>query len=246
MAAHGWSWLGFGLLAATGSQAAEHTVVLSGLSFSPSQLTIQAGDTVRWENRGGCHDVTADDGSFGSGPTSCANFVFSRQFDQPGAFGYHCTPHGAPGAGMFGRILVEAAAPTVTVINRAIDGSWFNPATSGQGFLIETYPPDRVFSMAWFTWTAEGGYDWYVGVGSFEDNIAELDVFRSSGGRFNDPAPVDSVDVGDATFTLRSCSEATFDFVISDPPVSGSIPLTRILPAGPECVPGTGGTTSNR
>ncbi len=38
-----------------------------GNSFSPADVTIQAGDSVRWTNGAGSHNVQSDDGSFSSG-----------------------------------------------------------------------------------------------------------------------------------------------------------------------------------
>ena len=59
-------------------QAATHTVqVLDPRSFSPNDLTIEVGDTVRWVNAAGgnLHDVTADDFSFAS--VTASSFDFS-------------------------------------------------------------------------------------------------------------------------------------------------------------------------
>ena len=47
--------------------ATTHDVVVGNNFFSPNNLTIEVGDTVRWTNNaGGSHDVTADDNSFAS------------------------------------------------------------------------------------------------------------------------------------------------------------------------------------
>jgi plastocyanin len=222
-----------GLLAAP-LQAAVHEVVLSGLSFTPSQLTIAVGDTVRWRNQSGFHDVVADDGSFRSGPPSAAGFVFERTFTTPGTFGYYCSVHGSPGEGMIGRIVVQGSAGAAPAIGRGLNGSWFNPATDGQGFLFEA-SADGVFTFAWFTWGDNGSYDWLTGAGAYRGNVATLSVTRSRGGRFNDPAPVSFGSAGSATFTLESCTRGRFEFTLTDPPRSGSIMLQKLLPAGPEC-----------
>lgn len=87
-----------------------HIVTVGDSFFSPSNLTIQAGDTVRWTNGAGgmLHDVTADDGSFAS--QTASSFTFEVTFDTPGEFRYYCSVHGAPGgAGMSGTITVEGA-----------------------------------------------------------------------------------------------------------------------------------------
>lgn len=221
------------LLACAPLQAAVHEVVLSGLSFTPSQLTIAVGDTVRWRNQSGFHDVVADDGSFRSGSPTASAFVFEHTFTTAGTFGYFCSVHGSPGQGMIGRIVVEAASGGPQ-IGRGLNGSWFNPATDGQGFLFEA-TVDGVFTFAWFTFGDNGSYDWFTGAGEYRGNVATLSITRTRGGRFNDPAPVTFSSAGTATFTLESCTRGRFDFSLTDPARSGSITLQKLLPAGPEC-----------
>lgn len=101
--------------------ADEHFVdVNPGLTFSPSSLTIQVGDTVTWTNRGGTHNVEADDGSFrcangcdgdgagGNGSASAAAWSFSLTFNDPATIRYFCEVHGGPnGVGMSGVLRVE-------------------------------------------------------------------------------------------------------------------------------------------
>ncbi len=53
------------VLAATRAHAADHQVTISGFAFSPSTLTVSAGDTVTFTNEDGApHTATARDGSF--------------------------------------------------------------------------------------------------------------------------------------------------------------------------------------
>ena len=49
-----------------GVYSATHEVTVGNNFFSPNDLTIQVGDTVRWTNNAGFHDVTADDFSWAS------------------------------------------------------------------------------------------------------------------------------------------------------------------------------------
>lgn len=94
------------VLGLTGAaEAADHEVLLVGMSFQPSQLTIQKGDRVTWRNTGGLHNVRARDGSFTSGQPSTALFTFSHTFDEAGAFEYFCQVHDL--MGMNGRINVQ-------------------------------------------------------------------------------------------------------------------------------------------
>lgn len=87
-----------------------YDVSLANFSFSPSQLTIKVGDTVRWTNNGGLHSVVADDNSFTSGAASSSNWVYEHTFTSTGSNPYYCSVHGGPGGvGMSGVITVQAA-----------------------------------------------------------------------------------------------------------------------------------------
>ena len=88
--------------------------------FKPETVTITAGQTVRWENRGKKdeHNVTddaklADDAKDVSMPTGASPFhsgkikpgdSFEQQFDVPGTYDYVCVPHKE--LGMKGRVVV--------------------------------------------------------------------------------------------------------------------------------------------
>lgn len=84
-------------------------------AFAPGQQDILPGDTIEWENVSERrHTVTADDGSFDSGDLFGGQ-KFTRTFDSPGTFTYHCTVHD----GMTGEINVRpvtlGALPTAPV-----------------------------------------------------------------------------------------------------------------------------------
>lgn len=88
------------------------TVSVADNSFQPQSLTITAGDTVVWTNNGSNpHTSTSDTGLWDSGTLSPGQ-TFSRVFDTPGTFPYHCAFH--QGLGMVGTITVQAAAPAAT------------------------------------------------------------------------------------------------------------------------------------
>ncbi len=87
-----------------------HDIAVANFSFTPSDLTITVGDTVRWTNNGGTHSVQADDNSFSNGQPSSAAWVFIHVFDTEGDFRYYCRQHGGPnGDGMSGIIHVMSA-----------------------------------------------------------------------------------------------------------------------------------------
>ena len=75
-------------------------------AFLPRTVTIRVGDTVRWTNTDGMHNVVADDNTWTSGPPTVAPWTFSRTFTTAGTFGYNCNLHGSPGFGMFGTVIV--------------------------------------------------------------------------------------------------------------------------------------------
>ena len=52
------------LLICSVSMATVHEVQIVGTTFSPQNIQIEAGDTVRWINNGGFHNIRSNDGSF--------------------------------------------------------------------------------------------------------------------------------------------------------------------------------------
>lgn len=75
--------------------AAADTVVVAmeQLAYSRGRIEISPGTTVVWTNEDPViHTVTADDGSWDSGEVEPGR-SWSRTFDDPGEYPYHCTPH---------------------------------------------------------------------------------------------------------------------------------------------------------
>lgn len=85
--------------------AVTHDITVGDNFFSPANLTIQVGDTVRWNNApgGNSHNVTADNGSFNSQTSN--SFTFTQTFTSAGSFGYTCTLHPSQ---MSGTITVQS------------------------------------------------------------------------------------------------------------------------------------------
>ena len=97
--------------AATGSTvAADQTVEIDDLAYSPPTVTIQVGETVTWINGDDiAHTATDADGSFDTEEIAPGTSV-SVLFDTVGTSSYACTIHPQ----MTGTVVVEAAgaAPT--------------------------------------------------------------------------------------------------------------------------------------
>ena len=116
-----------------------------------------------------------------------------------------------------------------------LTGSWYEPATDGQGFQVEMFPSLGATQVSWFTFdTVAGGADrqrWYTLSGSVVTGVptASLKIYRNVGGNFNAPPATSGVEVGTATLSFDSCSSGLLTYAFTDGSGrTGSIPLTRI------------------
>lgn len=107
------SLIGLLFLGPTAFAQTTHVVTVGDSFFSPSSLTINAGDTVEWRNAAGGmpHDVTANDGSFAS--QTASSFTFSVTFNNAGTWDYLCTVHPAT---MTGVIIVQSVAAQAELV----------------------------------------------------------------------------------------------------------------------------------
>jgi plastocyanin len=234
------------LLGSTLAGAANHIVTVGGIGngFTPSNLTIQAGDTVTFRNQSGFHNVVADDDSFrcstncanaanpNGGAPSSAEWSQTITFNAAGDIGYYCTAHGGPGGiGMSGTIKVEGGGPVFS-IGSAVSGNWFNPAQSGHGFQLEKVN-DTTVTAFWFTFDANGNQVWILGVGQIVDNRIEMQAVKSRGGRFPpnfDPTQITNPPWGTLTFTFTGCNAGSVAWTSTDPAftASGTLALERV------------------
>jgi plastocyanin len=71
-------------------------VSVHDFAFTPAQIDIRAGTKVTWVNCGSAgnasHTSTSDTGVWDSGLLAPGQ-TYTRQFDNAGAFPFHCTPH---------------------------------------------------------------------------------------------------------------------------------------------------------
>jgi plastocyanin len=100
-------------IALTGAASAETFIIeQDGVSWVPSEMTINLGDTIEWHWNSLSHTVTSgegpDDGDAGmlfDEPLDAGNPVVSYTFDAAGDYPFFCRPHFA--LGMTGVIHVE-------------------------------------------------------------------------------------------------------------------------------------------
>ena len=79
-----------------------------GVHFIPPRAFVQVGTTITWTNGDyETHTVTADDGSFASGPLEYGQ-QFTHTFEFAGGFAYHCDYHPNPSTspGLIPRVIV--------------------------------------------------------------------------------------------------------------------------------------------
>ena len=120
-------------------------------------------------------------------------------------------------------------------INAGMDGAWFDPGTSGQGYFIDAHPDPEggnLIFVSWFTYgnATASGQRWLTAQGGFEGSMAEIDVFETTGGSFDDPMPPDTTKVGTMSLDFTDCSNALLSYSLPVDPAEGDIAITRVIP----------------
>jgi len=136
-------------------------------------------------------------------------------------------------------ILAEVPLPE---INAGLNDAWFNPDTDGQGFFFIVFPEIRQMFMAWFTYDTERppedvmaslgepGHRWLTAQGGYEDNVAVLDVYVTSGGVFDSqqPEPFTEQD-GQIIVEFNTCNSGSVSYDIPSIDRQGVVPIERIV-----------------
>lgn len=149
---------------------------------------------------------------------------------------------------------VSGSAPDLD--QHGLTGSWYEPATSGQGFEVEFYPDlvtpgTALVQGAWFTFDGAptGGADrqrWYTFSGNGQSGKPNVPVaiYQNVGGNFNAPPITSAIPVGSGTLAFSQCNSGTLAYTFSDGSGrSGTIALTRITP-NVTCAVGTAPSTN--
>lgn len=139
-----------------------------------------------------------------------------------------------------------------------LNGAWYNPETSGQGFFLDINSSSNFLFAGWFTYKLDAStpedtenHRWYTIEGELGDQSGGQDasfaIYLTSDGIFNDPKTTSAVVVGEAAFQVLDCNNLIVEFTL-DNGEADSIPITRLLPVDDsECaelvVPNWSGTT---
>ena len=193
-------------------------------------------------------------------PFSASELLVARAQSQRLAHEFHPVPGGGHGFGVGGADIFNVeASPGVTLFDRMLEwtvrtvrgqrtvainsgmvGAWFNPATSGQGYFFDIDPVTQTLAVAWFVYdTAAGGSGgtlagaeqrWFTAQGRYLGNRADLTVYQSRFGQFDNPIPVTTTPVGNLSVEFIDCGRATLTFNLSAFGLTGSVPIVRLLP----------------
>ncbi|HET6546137.1 MAG TPA: hypothetical protein VFG55_05255, partial [Rhodanobacteraceae bacterium] len=115
-------------------------------------------------------------------------------------------------------IAVPAFAISVP-IGSGFSAAWYDPARSGEGYMLEILHGDAAL-LDWYTYDEAGNPRWLQSVGTIEhaafgDSIRFADLYAVHGGHFGpdfDPDDVVKDRVGDATMTFSDCNSGTFGY----------------------------------
>jgi hypothetical protein len=130
-------------------------------------------------------------------------------------------------------------------ITSAFSGTWYDPAQSGHGLMLEVLPDQRMLAF-WFTFGPSGNQAWFGDVGTIDGDVATIHAQSVGGGAWIpnfDPGNVSRYQWGDLVISFSDCSHGRADFDTPFGYGSGHMDLTRLtMPAGLACDdPATGG-----
>jgi len=144
--------------------------------------------------------------------------------------------------------------PAVNLNQFGLTGAWYNPAKSGQGLLLQTFPDllgagKGVVFGGWFTFAtlATSGQRWYTiqGPVDAQDASATLPIYATYGGNFNAPPKINTTQIGQATLAFSDCTHGALTYHLSQDDgttLDGTMPLARL---GSNVSCGTNGDNGN-
>ncbi len=112
-------------------------------------------------------------------------------------------------------------------LHTGLNGAWYDPDQSGQGFVMHVIPNNNLIFITWFTYDEQGGtQQWMTAQGTLDSNPINLEISKFTGGVLNSRPPIPQQNNwGTGSIEFISCTSAKFVF---NGVVSGSINLVRI------------------
>jgi hypothetical protein len=201
--------------------------------------------SVTLRNNGGDSLVRTTNGGFAFGTALTTGSAYAvTVFSQPA--GQTCTVAGGSGTIASANVtnvgvtcVTNPAGTNLDLNQHGLTGSWYEAATSGQGFEVEVFanPSSGTGStfVSWFTYdTVVGGAErqrWYTAQGQVvtgQPNAA-LTIYQNTGGNFNAAPATTAQPVGTATLSFDTCSSGQLLYTFTDGTGrTGTIPLTRL------------------
>jgi serine protease len=123
----------------------------------------------------------------------------------------------------------NAQGTSAKYLRTGISGAWFDPARSGEGWLVETLT-DTLGLVYWFSYTPTGEQAWWGGVGDITNSSITVNAaVQPIGGRFGEgynPAQVTLTPWGPFAMTFNGCSHAVL--AAFGPPTYGPVDYNDI------------------
>ena len=123
-------------------------------------------------------------------------------------------------------------APPSNYVDVEHSGAWYDPATSGQGLMIDIVPSIDTFFAAWYTYapqreglTGQAAQRWFT----LQDNtytpgdlhLSDVPIAVTTGGVFDQPSAVSSTRVGTAQIDFTSCTTMTLTYTFTQGEFAG-------------------------
>ncbi len=135
---------------------------------------------------------------------------------------------------IYSSLLLATSLKADIPINAGLSGLWHDNLKPGQGVLLDVVETNGTLFAGWFTYrpndTSPDNQYWLTMSGPYAANHAELTIYQTNHGLFNQPSEVVNQPIGIATLQFSSCYEATFNFQFDGILNQETIALSRVTP----------------
>jgi hypothetical protein len=205
-------------------------------TFSPGTTT---ADVTIYQNLGGTFDQPPATSAIAVGSGSLTFFSCESALL---TYGFNAGPVGATVLRNLLPNVECGAAGTPPPSDFGLSGTWYDPATSGQGIVAEVNPVDAQVFVGWYTYSLDAGNGgagqqrWLSAQGAYDvgSTAMDLTIYQSTNGTFDsDHTTVTTTPVGLATLTFLTCTTATLDYAFTDGEFAGKVDSIDLVRLGP-------------